>query len=89
MPTVAEADALDDPALLEAGGGCSPRDAPSPGRRSCPAAAGAAARVAFAGRSNVGKSSLINALTGRNQSRARIAHAGADAEINLFDLAGG
>jgi GTP-binding protein len=44
--------------------------------------------VAMAGRSNVGKSSLINALTGRT-SLARISNTpGRTQEINLFDLAG-
>jgi GTP-binding protein len=44
--------------------------------------------VAMAGRSNVGKSSLINALTGRN-SLARTSNTpGRTQEINLFDLAG-
>lgn len=42
--------------------------------------------VAFAGRSNVGKSSLINALTGRRQL-ARISQTpGRTQQINLFDL---
>ena len=39
----------------------------------CAAADGAAWKIAFAGRSNVGKSSLINALTGRN-ALARTSH---------------
>ncbi|MBI3445391.1 MAG: YihA family ribosome biogenesis GTP-binding protein [Magnetospirillum sp.] len=44
--------------------------------------------VAFAGRSNVGKSSLINALTGRN-SLARTSNTpGRTQEINFFDLGG-
>ncbi len=44
--------------------------------------------IAMAGRSNVGKSSLINALTGQN-SLARTSNTpGRTQEINLFDLAG-
>jgi GTP-binding protein len=44
--------------------------------------------IAFAGRSNVGKSSLINALTGRN-SLARVSHTpGATRQLNFFDLGG-
>ena len=44
--------------------------------------------IAFAGRSNVGKSSLINALTGRN-ALARTSHTpGHTQELNFFDLAG-
>jgi len=43
--------------------------------------------VAFAGRSNVGKSSLINALTG--QALARVSHTpGRTQQINFFDLGG-
>jgi GTP-binding protein len=42
--------------------------------------------VAFAGRSNVGKSSLLNALTGRN-SLARTSHTpGRTRQLNFFDL---
>jgi GTP-binding protein len=44
--------------------------------------------IAFAGRSNVGKSSLINALTGRN-SLARTSNTpGRTQQLNFFDLAG-
>ena len=44
--------------------------------------------VAFAGRSNVGKSSLVNALTGR-RTLARISNTpGRTQQINFFDLAG-
>ena len=44
--------------------------------------------VAFAGRSNVGKSSLINALTGHN-ALARVSHTpGRTQQINFFDLGG-
>jgi GTP-binding protein len=44
--------------------------------------------VAFAGRSNVGKSSLINALTGR-RSLARISNTpGRTRQLNFFDLGG-
>jgi len=44
--------------------------------------------VAFAGRSNVGKSSLLNALTGR-RSLARVSGApGRTRQLNFFDLSG-
>ncbi len=44
--------------------------------------------IAFAGRSNVGKSSLINALTGR-KALARVSQTpGRTREINFFDLGG-
>lgn len=42
--------------------------------------------VAFAGRSNVGKSSLINALTGRTSLARTSDTPGRTQEINLFDL---
>jgi GTP-binding protein len=44
--------------------------------------------VAFAGRSNVGKSSLVNALTGRS-TLARVSNTpGRTQQINFFDLGG-
>jgi GTP-binding protein len=44
--------------------------------------------IAFAGRSNVGKSSLVNALTGR-RTLARISHTpGRTQQLNFFDIAG-
>ncbi len=45
--------------------------------------------VAFAGRSNVGKSSLINALTGRNTLARTSKTPGRTQQLNLFDLGGG
>jgi GTP-binding protein len=44
--------------------------------------------VAFAGRSNVGKSSLINALTGRKNLARASKEPGRTQEINFFDLGG-
>ena len=42
--------------------------------------------IAFAGRSNVGKSSLINALTGRNHLARTSNTPGRTQQINFFDL---
>lgn len=44
--------------------------------------------IAFAGRSNVGKSSLINGLTGRNGLARTSNTPGRTQEINFFDLGG-
>ena len=44
--------------------------------------------VAFAGRSNVGKSSLVNALTGRRSLARTSSSPGHTRQINFFDLSG-
>lgn len=44
--------------------------------------------IAFAGRSNVGKSSLINALTGRKALARASNEPGRTRELNFFDLGG-
>lgn len=44
--------------------------------------------IAFAGRSNVGKSSLINALTGRNGLARTSNTPGRTQELNFFEIAG-
>lgn len=44
--------------------------------------------VAFAGRSNVGKSSLVNALTGRKALARASNTPGRTRQLNFFDLAG-
>ena len=45
--------------------------------------------VCFAGRSNVGKSSLINALTGRAKLARSSAEPGRTRELNYFDIGAG
>jgi GTP-binding protein len=47
-----------------------------------------AAEVAFAGRSNVGKSSLVNALTGRRGLARASGQPGRTKQLNFFDLGG-
>lgn len=49
---------------------------------------GSSAEIAFAGRSNVGKSSLLNALTGRNGLARASNTPGRTRELNFFDLDG-
>ena len=44
--------------------------------------------IAFAGRSNVGKSSLLNALTGRRSLARASAEPGRTRQLNFFDLSG-
>ena len=44
--------------------------------------------IAFAGRSNVGKSSLVNALTGRNTLARTSAQPGRTKQLNFFNLGG-
>lgn len=46
------------------------------------------AEIAFAGRSNVGKSSLVNALTGRRSLARTSSSPGHTRQINFFDLGG-
>lgn len=49
---------------------------------------GSLPEIAFAGRSNVGKSSLINALTGRRHLAVVSVTPGRTRQVNFFDLAG-
>ncbi len=48
----------------------------------------AGTEIAFAGRSNVGKSSLLNALTGRNSLARVSSEPGRTRQLNFFDLGG-
>jgi GTP-binding protein len=48
----------------------------------------AGTEIAFAGRSNVGKSSLLNALTGRHALARASAEPGRTRQLNFFDLGG-
>jgi GTP-binding protein len=48
----------------------------------------AGVEVAFAGRSNVGKSSLLNALTGRRALARTSSEPGRTRQLNFFDLGG-
>jgi GTP-binding protein len=48
----------------------------------------AGTEIAFAGRSNVGKSSLLNALTGRNALARVSREPGRTRQLNFFDLGG-
>jgi len=90
MPTHAASDVQLDADALEAGrrlfaapcafiaGAANPDSLPAPGRT----------EVAFAGRSNVGKSSLLNALTGRRDLARTSSTPGRTQQINFFDLGG-
>ena len=80
----------DDAALLEAGrllfAGAADFLSSAPTVEALPAMKGV--EIAFAGRSNVGKSSLVNALTGRN-TLARTSHMpGRTQQLNFFNIGG-
>ncbi|WP_132252954.1 ribosome biogenesis GTP-binding protein YihA/YsxC [Methylobacterium segetis] len=79
-----------DPTLIEAGrllfAGAADFFSAAPSLGSLPPMKGV--EVAFAGRSNVGKSSLVNALTGRT-TLARTSHTpGRTQQLNFFDIGG-
>lgn len=79
-----------DPELLEAGRRLFAQEARFIAGASDPSAlpTDRLPEIAFAGRSNVGKSSLVNALTGR-RTLARISNTpGRTRQINFFDLGG-
>ncbi|HEX8416951.1 MAG TPA: ribosome biogenesis GTP-binding protein YihA/YsxC [Methylobacterium sp.] len=81
---------MDDEELLEAGrllfAGAADLTVSAPSVATLPAMKGV--EIAFAGRSNVGKSSLVNALTGRN-TLARTSHTpGRTQLLNFFDIGG-
>ena len=79
-----------DAKLIEAGRKLFARDWQfiwaSPSIQTLPPMAGL--EIAFAGRSNVGKSSLVNALTGRRTLARTSSNPGHTRQINFFDLAG-
>ncbi len=82
--------AADDADLIEAGrllfAGTADFTAAAPSLGVLPPMKGV--EIAFAGRSNVGKSSLVNALTGRN-TLARTSHTpGRTQQLNFFDING-
>jgi GTP-binding protein len=85
-----EHDRAEDDALLESGrllfAGAADFIASAPNVPALPPMKGV--EIAFAGRSNVGKSSLVNALTGRN-TLARTSHTpGRTQQLNFFDIGG-
>jgi GTP-binding protein len=77
-----------DPDLVEAGRRLFAREARFVAGASTAAAlpGGALPEIAFAGRSNVGKSSLVNALTGRRTLARTSNTPGRTRQINFFDL---
>src|SRR3954469_16760264 len=79
-----------DPALIESGrllfAGNADFISSAPSLGSLPPMKGV--EIAFAGRSNVGKPSLVNALTSRN-TLARTSHTpGRTQQLNFFDIGG-